>query len=97
MRKLLIKPRARADLLEIWNYISTDNVAAANRLADSIDRAIRGPVQMTGKGHSRMDVTSEEYRFWNVYSCVIGYRYNKRVVEIVRVVHGRRNLRRLFK
>jgi len=29
MRKLLIEPRARLDMLEIWHYIAADNRDAA--------------------------------------------------------------------
>jgi plasmid stabilization system protein ParE len=40
MRKLLIYPQARVDLLEIWHQIAQDSVDAANRVADRIDLAI---------------------------------------------------------
>ncbi|HEV8604524.1 MAG TPA: type II toxin-antitoxin system RelE/ParE family toxin [Tepidisphaeraceae bacterium] len=63
MRRLLIQPQARDDLLEIWRYIARDNLAAANKVADRLDDAIRGLVQMPGKGHFRKNVTDLRYRF----------------------------------
>ncbi len=41
MRKLLIQPQARVDLLEIWHYIAKDNGAAANRVTDELEANIR--------------------------------------------------------
>jgi toxin ParE1/3/4 len=97
MRKLLIQPRARLDLLEIWQYIADDSVASANRVTEKLDEAIRGLVAMPGKGHSRKDVRNPALRFWCVFSYVIAYRYDNTTITVVRVVHGRRDFRRLFK
>jgi len=68
MRRLLIQPQARVDLLEIWHFIAQDSIRAANRVADQLDSAIRGLVEMPGKGHTRRDVKDPRYRFWSVYS-----------------------------
>jgi plasmid stabilization system protein ParE len=85
------------DLLEIWHYIAKDSVATANRVGEELDEAIRGLLHMPGKGHTRSDVKKPEYRFWSVHSYVIGYRYDQATLTVIRVVHGRRNFRRLFK
>ena len=97
MRKLLIQPQARVDLLEIWHYIARDSVVNANRVGQELDDAIRGLLLMPGKGHTRSDVKNIQYRFWSVYSYVIAYRYDQATLTVMRVVHGRRNFRRLFK
>jgi toxin ParE1/3/4 len=97
MRKLLIKRQARVDLLDIWDYIAADNVTAANRVLQKLDAAMRGLADMPGKGHTRAEVRDPRYRFWTVYSYVIAYRYDDTTLTVVRVVHGRRNLGRLFK
>lgn len=73
MRKLLIQPQARLDMLEIWHFIARDSVKAANRVTEKLDRAIRGLREMPGKGHRRHDVRPLQYRFWSVYSYVIAY------------------------
>jgi toxin ParE1/3/4 len=89
VRKLLIKPRARVDLLEIWHFIAQDSVVAADKVAEKLDDAIRGLLEIPGKGHARADVKDPGYRFWTVYSYVIAYRFDERSLTIVRVVHGR--------
>ena len=97
MRRLLIQPQARVDMLEIWHHIATDSIQAAGKVADKLDQAIRGLVEFPGKGHSRSDVKDPCYRFWSVYSYIIGYRFDDSSLTIVRVVHGRRDFRRLFR
>jgi plasmid stabilization system protein ParE len=97
MRKLLIQPQARLDLLEIWHYIARDNARAANRVGERLDAQILELLAMPGKGHPRADVKSSRYRFWGVYSYVIAYRYNDTTLTVVRVVHGRRDFRQLLR
>ena len=52
---------------------------------------------MPGKGHVRADVKDPSYRFCSVRPYVIAYRYDDQTLTIVRVVHGARNFRRLFR
>ena len=96
MRRVLIKPRVRVDLLQIWNYIAADNIVAANGILDQLEQAIRGLAEFPGKGHTRKDVQQKHYRFWSVRPYVIGYHYDASTITIVRVVHGQRNFRKLF-
>lgn len=97
MRKLLIRPQARLDMLEIWHHIAPDSVRNANHVSEKLDEAIRGLVRTPGKGHQRADVKNPRLRFWSVFSYVITYWYDDTTVTVERVVHGRRNFRRLFK
>ena len=97
MRRAFIQPQARVDLLEIWRYIARDNISAANKVIDTIHEEIDGLAEMPGKGHRRADVRDQSYRFWRVYSYVIGYRFDDKTITIARVVHGRRNFRKLFR
>src|SRR5258708_38344321 len=97
MRKLLIRPQARLDLLVIWHHIAADSVQNANRMHERLDAAIRELPRMPGKGHTRIDVPNPTFRFWAVKPYVIAYRYDDATLTVVRVVHGQRNFRRLFK
>ena len=63
MRKLLVQPQARVDLQEVWHFIAADSVNNANRVSDKLDAAIRGLLDMPGKGHTRADVRDKRYRF----------------------------------
>jgi toxin ParE1/3/4 len=97
MRKIDIRPRARLDILEIWHHIAADSIEAANKVELAIEKDIRGLAWMPGKGHTRAAVSIEGYRFWTVYSYVIAYRYDDKTLTVVRVIHGRRDFRRIFK
>ncbi len=47
-------------------------------------------------GHLREDLAEEPLRFWPVYSYLIIYRPDSRPLEIVRVLHGARDVRNLL-
>ena len=96
MRKLLVRPQARVGLLEIWHHIAPENLAAANGVGEAFESAILDLSAMPGMGHVRPDVKDGHYRFWRVYSYVIAYRYDATMITVLRVVHGRRDFRRLF-
>ncbi|HYO10087.1 MAG TPA: type II toxin-antitoxin system RelE/ParE family toxin [Tepidisphaeraceae bacterium] len=97
MRQLLIRPQARLDLLQIWHYIAADNPGAAEGVIERLESAMRGLAEMPGKGHRRSDVADVRYRFWSVFSYLIAYRYDAASLTVVRVVHGSRNVRGLFR
>jgi antitoxin ParD1/3/4/toxin ParE1/3/4 len=48
-----------------------------------------------GIGHKRSDLTSHPVLFFTVYSYMIVYRVKTRL-EIVRVLHGRRNVQQIL-
>ena len=97
MRYVHFQPRARVDLLDIWNYIANDSPRAADRVRQRIEAAVQGLAEMPGKGHQRADVAGKPYRFWSVYSYLIMYRYDDLALTVVRIVHGKRNLRRALR
>ena len=47
-------------------------------------------------GHLREDLAREPLRFWPVYSYLIIYRPDSRSLEIVRVLHGARDVKNLL-
>jgi antitoxin ParD1/3/4/toxin ParE1/3/4 len=53
--------------------------------------------EFPGIGHLREDVTDEPIRFWCVYSYLIAYRPHTKPLEILRIVHGARDLGPLFR
>ena len=69
----------------------------ADRVIEKIHAEINGLREFPGKGHSRADVKQKEYRFWTVYSYLIIYRYDEQTLKLIRVVHGRRNIRALLR
>jgi plasmid stabilization system protein ParE len=51
---------------------------------------------MPEMGHLRRDLTSESFRFWSVYSYLVIYRAEARPVQILRVIHGARDVRSIL-
>jgi len=97
MKTIRVTKTARKDLHDIWNYIASDSPAAATKVTDAIYAGIQQIAEMPGMGHPRRDVAISSYRFWKVYSYLIAYRLHGKTLVISRVVHGARDLSRLFK
>jgi toxin ParE1/3/4 len=98
MNECFIAPAARLDVLEIWNYYAIElaNLEAADRLRDDLFDAIRHLAQQPHLGHLRRDLAKEPLRFWRVRRYLIIYRSEKSPVEIVRVLHGARDVRAIL-
>lgn len=93
--EVLRTPQARLDLCDIWEYIAEDNVTAADRLLDEIDAKCRLLAGMPELGRLREEL-SPRLRSWVVGSYVIFYRPHSAGIEVIRVLHGRRNFPALF-
>ena len=97
MTSFRLSPEAAQDLIEIYEYIAQDSADAAERVRVEILEAIRGLAEMPGKGHRRDDLTNRPVLFWPVRSYQIIYRKESHPLQIVAVLHGKRNLRRILK
>ena len=58
--------------------------------------AVRQLSHMPGLGHERLELRGRRYLVWSVYSYLVIYRYGPKTLTVVRIVHGARDLRRLF-
>ena len=47
-------------------------------------------------GHLRLDLTPQDIKFWSVFRYLVIYRPDTKPLEIVRVLHGKHNVRRLL-
>lgn len=92
MSRYQISTPARRDLIEIRNFIAKGNRAAARKVLAQIQAACRMLAKRPQLGHLRTDLASEPLRFWPVHSYLIIYRPNSKPIEIVRVLHGARDL-----
>lgn len=90
-RKLFRTRRARQDLIDIWDHIESDNPAAGDTLFDRIDEACLRLLEHPRLGPARNDIRPG-LRYLIVNEYVVLYRIVGEDVEIVRVVHGRRDL-----
>lgn len=96
MTDFRFSPEAFRDIDEIWEYIAEDNLDAADRVRDEIFTACQRLAEMPGMGHLREDLADEPLRFWPVYSYLIIYRPESKPLEVVRVLHGARDVKRLL-
>jgi toxin ParE1/3/4 len=92
-----ISHRANADVEAICDYIAKDDPTAASRLDELIHSTIQLLAQFPGMGHGRLDVQDKRYLFWTVSSYVIAYRMQGKQLLAVRVLHGARNFRNVFR
>lgn len=97
MKSFRLSPEAAEDLAEIYEYIAQDSLQAAERVRIELLDAMRKLAEMPGKGHTREDLTSHRVLFWPVRSYQIIYHPGSQPVEVVAVLHGKRNLRRILK
>lgn len=93
---LVLSHLARQDLLDIWDHVALDDIDAADRLADQFENAMKRLARMPAIGHFRDDLADRSHRFWSVGSYLVVYRHESRPVEIVRVLHGARDVARLI-
>lgn len=90
--RVVLSPLARQDLLDIWDHIALDDVDAADRLAKEFEEAMAKLASMPEMGHSRSDLADRSHRFWPVRNYLIVYHHEPRPLEIVRVLHGARDI-----
>ncbi len=69
---------------------------AARDLIDIYEYIAQGGAT-PGKGHRREDLTGRPVLFWPVRSYQIIYRAQPETLEIIAVLHGKRNIKRLLK
>lgn len=84
-------PRAKSDLIEIWEYIAEDGEARADAFIDRIDKKFRTLAQRPGIGRLRNEL-AEELRSFPIGRYLIFYLPLAHGIEIVRVLHGARDL-----
>ncbi len=96
MSDYVLTPLAEDDLLEIGRYIANDSLEGASRVLNELHQAMTLLARQPLIGHRRPDLAAEPYRFWPVFSYLIVYRPDTTPVQIVRVVHGARDVRSLL-
>jgi len=93
----VVAPDAESDLKQIWRYLLGEaGLAVANRIQGELVDAFEALADTPGKGHRRSDLTKSNVLFFGVYQYMIVYRRTEKV-EIVAVLHGRRDIKRLLK
>ena len=95
-----LTPLAKADIFDIWSYIADDSEETANRVEQAIYDACAFVAEAPMRGHSRPDLTSRPLRFWTLTrfpNYTVVYRPEMSPLQVVAVMHGKRNRRRILK
>jgi toxin ParE1/3/4 len=95
MPRVRITPLAERDLEEIWFFIAQDDPTAADRLLDLLEQKYKLLAHNPHMGPARPDI-AKELRYHPVGSYLLLYRIISGGIELVRVVHGARDLPSLF-
>jgi len=93
MSRFVLAPQAAEDIERILSYIERDDPTAADRLQARLWGAFRRLAEFPEAGHARKDLAGDRpILFWPVGRYLILYRVRSGVVEIVAVLHGRRDI-----
>jgi len=88
---IVLQPRAKADISEIWEFIAEDSDDQADAFIDLIDQKFQLLAQKSGLGRRRKEL-AEGLRSFPVGRYVIFYLPIPGGVQIVRVLHGARDI-----
>ena len=96
-RRYVLAPEAALDLVQIWRYIEKQSRV---EMADHVESVIRERLGFLaanpGAGHWRKNLTEEAVKFFPVYSYLIVYRPETTPLQVVSILHGRRDVAQLL-
>lgn len=95
MGRILRTTQAQLDLVEIGLFVARQDAAAANRLLDQIDQQCRQLAGFPELGRKREEL-APDLRSIPVGNYVIFYRATRDSIQVIRILHGARDIPRLF-
>jgi plasmid stabilization system protein ParE len=99
MSAYVLTPLAKFDIFNIWSYIADNNEDAAASVEQAIYDACAFIAQASMRGHSRSGLTPRNLRFWTLTrypNYTVVRRPETAPLQVVAVLHGKRNLRRVL-
>jgi len=95
MPRVTRRPLAAADIFEIWDYIADDSMTAADRWIDQLDQQFELLATQPLMGRAR-DELAHRVRSFPVGRYVIFYESIDDGIDVVRVLHGARDIDAVF-
>ncbi len=95
MQVIVKRPKAKTDVVEIWDYIADDSETRADAFIETIDKKFHALVDEPYLGIARDEIEAD-LRSFPVGRYVIFYRRIPDGIEIIRVLHGARDLNIIF-
>ena len=97
MKKFVLTRPAERDLDQIKSYLVEK---AGSQITRKVFQEIRSALNLLGSnpgiGHAREDLTDLSVKFWPVYSYLIVYDPETKPVQIIRVLHGMRDVEEIL-
>ncbi len=99
MSRYVLTAEAQDDLRQIRDYVLDEGgFRVARHVVGSLVAEFRALARTPGQGHMRDDLTErKELRCWSVFSYLIIYRIDKKPLNIIAILHGKRDVERLLK
>ncbi len=91
MSQILKRPRAKSDLVEIWDYIAENSEARADAFIQTIGQKLQILAERPNIGRPR-DELVDALRSFPVGRYVIYYMPIEDGIDVVRVLHGARDI-----
>jgi len=94
-----LTPLAKADIFDLWAYIAEHNENAANSVEQAIYDACAFVAEAPMRGHAHSGLTARSLRFWTLTrypNYTIVYRPETAPLQVVAVLHGKRNVPRIL-
>lgn len=95
MGQVFRSPETHADLLEIWQYIATDNLDAADQVLSTVNEKAQSLLDHPEMGRRREEL-APSLRSIPIGSYLIFYRVSGDDIEIVRVLHAARDIEAIW-
>lgn len=95
MPSLIISPEAEQDLVDIWLYIAEDQPVNADRFLERLQEKAQKLTEFKDLGIDRLEL-SPGIKSFPFERYVLYYRRNDHGIELVRVLHGSRDISLLF-
>jgi toxin ParE1/3/4 len=96
MTPVRISAEAETDLESIWMYIASDSPANADHFLDRLVSSITTTLSTAPLAGRARDEFGEGLRSFPYENYIAFYRATKSAVEIVRIIHGARDLTAIF-
>ena len=99
--RYVLRPKARGDIREIADHIAADNLEDSDRFIDEVFNAFQQLAGMPLMGSARRfrRPSLQGLRLWPIprfEKHLIIYRPRKDGIEVIRVLHGARNIERVL-
>jgi plasmid stabilization system protein ParE len=96
MSAFVVAPEAEEAIFHTWlSLLREAGIETADRVEGEILEVFASLADTPGKGHRRPDLTRRKVLFYTLYAYMVVYRVHA-LLEIVAVLHGKRNVKRLL-